>query len=158
MVVKNIYGDFKKDTIQFTTYPPHSPALQQNYKPFKAFFADYEYCLLYVLEYENELLQMRYVFDDVYLTKEGKWASPLKPKGLRNTISSDSYKLKKIDFVTPIEFAYDERFEKQIKENFSEAYNKIGDGKIIVNYGFYAEDIFEVRKTGALKEFDYLIK
>ncbi|OXA76819.1 hypothetical protein [Flavobacterium frigidimaris] len=22
LVVKNIYGDFKKDTIQFTTYPP----------------------------------------------------------------------------------------------------------------------------------------
>lgn len=157
-VVKNIYGDYKKDTIQFTTYPPHSPAFQQNYKPFKTFFADFEYCLLYVLEYKDELLQTRYVFDDVYMTTEGKWATPLKPKGLRNTISADSFKLKKMDFVTPIEFAYDEKFEKQIKENFSEAHNKISNGKILVNYGFYVEDLFEIRKTGVLKEYDYLIK
>jgi len=158
VVVKNIYGDFKKDTIQFTTYPPHSPALGQNYRPFKTLSIDYEYCLLYVLEYNGELLQTRYVFDDVYKTKDGKWASPLKPKGLRNSIPPDSLRLKKIDFVEPIEFAYDERLEKQIKENFSEDHNTIENGKITVNYGFYVEDLFEIRKTGALKEYDYLIK
>lgn len=158
LVIKNIYGDFKKDTIQFTTYPPHSSPKRQNYVPFKTFFADFEYCLLYVLEYKGELLQTRYIFDDVYMTTEGKWATPLKPKGLYNTISPGIDKLKKIDFVTPIEFVYDERFEKQIKENFSEKYNIIGNGKIQVTHGVYAEDLFEIRKTGALKEFDYLIK
>jgi len=158
VVIKNIYGDFKKDTIQFTTYPPHSAPKQQNYVPFKTFFADFEYCLLYVLEYKGELLQTRYVFDDVYMTTEGKWATPLKPKGLYNTISPSIDKLKKINFVTPIEFAYDEKFEKQIKQNFSEIYNKIEDGKILVTHGVYAEDLFEIRKTGALKEFNYLIK
>jgi hypothetical protein len=157
-VVKNIYGDYKKDTIQFTTYPPHSPAFQQNYKPFKTFFSDYEYCLLYVLEYKDELLQTRYIFDDVYMTQEGKWATPLKPKGLRNTISPDLFKPNKINFITPIEFAYEDVFYKQIIENFSEQYNKISNGKITVDYGYYAEDLFEIRKTGALKEFDYLIK
>ncbi|HTG65137.1 MAG TPA: hypothetical protein VL859_02065, partial [Flavobacterium sp.] len=87
LVVKNIYGDFKKDTIQFTTYPPHSAPKQQNYVPFKTFFADFEYCLLYVLEFKGELIQTSYFFDDVYMTKEGRWASPLKPKGLYHTIS-----------------------------------------------------------------------
>ncbi|RVT80073.1 hypothetical protein EOD40_02885 [Flavobacterium sufflavum] len=158
LIVKNIYGDFKKDTIQFTTYPPHSAPKQQNYVPFKTFFADFEYCLLYVLEYKGELLQTRYFFDDVYMTKEGRWASPLKPKGLYNTISPGIDKLKQINFTTPIEFEYEEKFEKQIKENFSEAYNIIGDGKILVTHGVYAEDLFEIRKTGALKEYDYLIK
>lgn len=158
LVVKNIYGDYKKDTIQFTTYPPHSPAFQQNYKPFKTFFADFEYCLLYVLEYKDELLQTRFVFDDVYMTQEGKWASPLKPKGLRNTISPDLFKPNKINFITPIEFAYEDVFYKQMIQNFSEQYNKISDGKITVDYGYYAEDLFEIRKSGALKEFDYLIK
>ncbi len=158
LVVKNIYGDFKKDTIHFTTYPPHSAPIQQNYVPFKTFFADFEYCLLYVLEYKGELLQMRFVFDDIYPTKEGKWASPLKPKGLYHTISPDLDKLKKINFVTPIEFTYDERFENQIKQNFPENYNSVSDGKITVNYGYYVEDLFEIRKTGALKEFNYLIK
>lgn len=157
LVIKNIYGDFKKDTIQFTSYIHVSP-LRQNYIPFKTSFADYEYCLLYVLEYKGELIQIKYLFDDVYMTKEGKWASPLKPKGLHHTISTDLFKPEKIDFITPIEFEYEDKFEKQIIENFPETYNIIGNGKILVNYGFYVEDLFEIRKAGALKEYDYLIK
>jgi hypothetical protein len=157
LVIKNIYGDFKKDTIQFTSYV-HSSPLEQNYIPFKASFADYDYCLLYVLKYKGELIQIKYLFDDVYMTKEGKWASPLKPKGLFHTISPDLFKPNKINFITPIEFEYEDIFFKQLKENFPEAYTKISDGKITVNYGYYVEDLFEIRKTGALKEFDYLIK
>lgn len=157
VVIKNIYGDFKKDTIQFTSYV-HSSPLEQNYIPFKASFADYEYCLLYVLEYKGELIQVKYLFDDVYMTKEGKWASPLKPKGLFHTISPDLFKPEKINFITPIEFEYQDIFFKQMKENFPEQYSKINDGKITVDYGYYVEDLFEIRKTGRLKEYEYLIK
>jgi len=158
LVVKNIYGDFKKDTIQFTTYPPHSEVIRQNYNPFRTSFSEYDYCLLYVAQYKDELLQATYVFDDVYMTKEGKWATPLKPKGLRNTISTDLFKPNKMNFITPIEFEYEDVFFKQMKENFPETYTKISDGKILVDYGYYVEDLFEIRKAGALKEFDYLIK
>ena len=156
-VVKNIYGNYKKDTIQFTTYV-HSSPLEQNYIPFKANFADYEYCLLYVLKYKGELIQVKYLFDDVYMTKEGKWASPLKPKGLFHTISPDLFKPNKINFITPIEFEYEDVFFKQMKENFPEAYTQIGDGKIRIDYGYYVEDLFEIRKTGRLKLYEYLIK
>lgn len=158
LVVKNIYGDFKKDTIQFTTFPPHSELIRQNYYPFRTSFSEYDYCLLYVAQYKNELLQATYVFDDVYMTKEGKWATPLKPKGLRNTISPDLFKPEKINFITPIEFEYEDIFFKQMKENFPDAYTKISDGKITVDYGYYVEDLFEIRKAGVLKEYDYLIK
>lgn len=158
LVVKNIYGDFKKDTIQFITFPPHSAHIPQNYIPFKTSFAEYDFCLLYVLEYTDELFQSRFVFDDVYMTTEGKWATPLKPKGLYNSVSPDLYKPEKINFVRPIEFEYEDRFYKEIYQNFPAAYNTVSDGKITVNYGYYVEDLFEIRKTGALKEFDYLIK
>jgi hypothetical protein len=156
-VIKNIYGDFKKDTIQFTTYV-HSSPLEQNYIPFKVNFADYEYCLLYVLKYKGELIQVKYLFDDVYLTKEGKWASPLKPKGLFHSISPELFKPEKINFITPIEFEYEDIFFKQMKENFPEAFTEISNGKITVDYGYYVEDLFEIRKTGRLKLYDYLIK
>ena len=156
LIIKNIYGDFKKDTIQFTSYV-HSSPLEQNYIPFKASFADYEYCLLYVLKYKGELIQVKYLFDDVYLTKEGKWASPLKPKGLFHTISPDLFKPNKINFITPIEFEYEDRFYKEIYQNFPATYNTISDGKITVNYGYYVEDLFEIRKKDRLKEYDYLI-
>jgi len=158
LVVKNIYGDFKKDTIQFTTYPPHSAPLPQNYTPFNTSFSQYDYCLLYVAQYKNELLQATYVFDDVYMTKEGKWATPLKPKGLRNTISPDLHKPTKMNFIDPIEFGYVDRFWNEINQSFPKNYNTVSDGKITVNYGYYVEDLFEIRKTEALKEFDYLMK
>lgn len=157
LVVKNIYGDFKKDTIQFTSYT-HSYPIKQNYIPFKGSYTEYDYCLLYVLEYKGELIQVKYLFDDVYMTKEGKWASPLKPKGLFHSISPDQFKPEKMNFTTPIEFEYEDIFFKQIKENFSEQYNKISDGKIIVDFGYYVEDLFQIRKAGRLKEYDYLIK
>ena len=34
---------------------------------------------------------------------------------------------------------------------------KTGDGKITVDYGYYVEDLFEIRKKDRLKEYDYLI-
>jgi hypothetical protein len=37
-------------------------------------------------------------------------------------------------------------------------YNSVRDGKITVNNGYYVEDLFEIRKAGKLKEYDYLIK
>ena len=92
------------------------------------------------------------------MTKEGKWATPLKPKGLRNTISTNLFKPNKMDFINPIEFEQEDMFFKQMKENFPEAYTQIRDGKITVDYGYYVEDLFEIRKAGVLKEFDYLIK
>lgn len=156
-VVKNIYGDFKKDTIQFTSYVHESP-LEQNYIPFKTSFVEYDYCLFYILEYEGELIQIKYLFDDVYKTKGGRWASPLKPKGLFNTISPDSYTPQKISFTDPIEFEYEDKFYKEIYQSFPVPYNSVRDGKITVNNGYYVEDLFEIRKAGKLKEYDYLIK
>ncbi|MCI9843698.1 hypothetical protein [Flavobacterium pectinovorum] len=157
-VVKNIYGDYPKDTIQFTSYA-HSAPLPQNYSPFKSSFLEYDYSLLYVLQYKDELIQVKYLFDDVYMTKEGRWASPLKPKNLFHTITPDSVNQPELlNFVDPIEFTYDERFEKQIIENFPEPYFKIDNGKIFVTHGFYVEDLFRIRKTGRLKGFDYLIR
>ncbi|WP_396168971.1 hypothetical protein [Flavobacterium sp.] len=155
-IIKNIYGGFKKNTIQFTSYTHSSPRRQQ-YIPFKSNFVEYDYCLLYILEYKGELIQIKYLFDDVYMTKEGKWATPLKPKGLFHTISPDLFKPDKINFITPIEFEYEDVFFKQMKENFPEEYTEISDGKIKVNYGYYVEDLFEIRKVDRLKEYNYLM-
>ena len=78
--------------------------------------------------------------------------------GKNNFISPDVFKPKKINFITPIEFEYEEIFSKQMTEIFPEAYSEISDGKITVNYGYYLKDLLEIRKAGRLKEYDYLIK
>ena len=146
-IVKNIYGDFKKDTIQFSSYS-HGSLSKENYVPFKTTrFDDYEYCLLYLLEYKGELIQIKYLFDDVYLTKEGKWATPVKRKGQSNSISPDLFKPNKINFIAPIEFEYDKLYGSTAQKE-----------KVIINYGYYVEDLFEIRKSDYLKNYEYLIK
>jgi hypothetical protein len=155
-IIKNIYGNYNKKTIQFTSYI-HSSPKRQFHIPLKTHFSDYEYCIFYVLQYKGELIKIKYLFDDVYMTKEGKWASPIKPKGLFHTISLGIIKPTKINFITPIEFSYEEKFEKSIKEKFSDIYSTVKEGKITVNYGYYVEDLFEIRKAVDLKEYDYLI-
>jgi hypothetical protein len=57
---------------------------------------------------------MKYLFDDVYMTKQGRWASPSKPKGLFSTISPDSYAPINIDFIKPIEFEYEKSFKRDL--------------------------------------------
>jgi hypothetical protein len=146
-VVKNIYGDFNKKTIQFTSYS-HEITIP-SYS-----FEDYEYCLLYVLKYKGEFIQIKYLYDDVYLTKEGRWATPLIPKGSLNSISPDQFKPDKIDFLTPFELHYDEKFKKRLKMYFFESYIKIVGSKIEVTHGYYIEDLFEIRKAGRLKEYE----
>ena len=155
-VVSVIYGDYAKDTIQFTSYAHESPA-KQNYIPFKSNYGDYEYCLFYVLEFEGEFVQMKYLFDDVYMTKQGRWASPSKPKGLFSTISPDSYAPINIDFIEPIEFEYEKKFQEEISKSFPAPYNTVKDGNITVHYGYYVEDLFKIRKATRLKEYDYLL-
>lgn len=156
-IVKNIYGDYTKDTIQFTSYAHSSPNVQ-NYIPFKGVFGEFEYCLFYVLEFEGEFIQIKYLFDDVYMTKDGRWASPLKPKGLFTAISPTSYAPTAIDFIEPIEFEYEDKFHEELSQSFPAPYNTVKEGKIKVNYGYYVEDLFNIRKAGRLKEYDYLIK
>jgi hypothetical protein len=78
--------------------------------------------------------------------------------GKHNFISPELFKPEKINFITPIEFAYEAIFEKYIKQSSPEDSIGLSDGKINVNYGCYLEDLFEIRKSGVLKEFDYLIE
>jgi hypothetical protein len=70
---------------------------------------------------------MKYLFDDVYMTKQGRWASPSKPKGLFSTISPDSYPPINIDFIKPIEFGMRRSFKKRsLKFPCSLQYRKDG--------------------------------
>lgn len=155
-VVQNIYNVFPKDTIQFTSYS-HEILIPQNYYPYESKFNKFDYSLLYVLEFPGEYIQVKYLFDDVYLTKEGKWASPLKPEGTVNYINpNESYHPKKINLITPIEFTYDIRLKDKMKQLFPESYNHLTNRKIRVTHGYYVEDLFKIRKTGWLKKYQYL--
>lgn len=153
-VVQNVYNNFPKKSIKFTSYSHEAP-IPQNYSPDITSFSQSDYSLLYILKYNGEYIQVKYLFDDVYMTKEGKWASPFRPRGIFNLKTSEP---EKIDFATPIVFTYDKKFEFQIKQIFSEKYSHISDGTISVTYGFYVDDLFKIRRDSRLKEYEYLMK
>jgi hypothetical protein len=52
-----------------------SPMAQKTTFHLNLIMVDLQYCLFYVLEFEGEFVQ-KYLFDDVYMTKQGRWASP----------------------------------------------------------------------------------
>ena len=79
-------------------------------------------------------------------------------KGLFTAISPTSYAPTAIDFIEPIEFEYEDKFHEELSQSFPAPYNTVKEGKIKVNYGYYVEDLFNIRKAGRLKEYDYLIK
>jgi hypothetical protein len=65
-IVQNLFGNFRKDTIEFVTYMHQgAPA----FLPFKT-------VLLFVSNYNGQLIYEKGSFFDLYKTIDGRWASP----------------------------------------------------------------------------------
>ena len=137
-IVKNIQGNYKADTIQFTVYDHYgSPA-----------FSDFKYVMLFVSEYCGKLIHQKYQFFDVYRTKNGRWASPGDP--LRYD-RPDSTGIRG----EPISFGglvFDKLTDgrKQYRK-FEAPYYKIHGNCAEPVRGAYIEELFDVKKNGVLK-------
>lgn len=149
-VVKNIYGNFKKKTIQFTSYS-HVVMLVD--------FDDFEYCLLYILEYKGEFIQVKYFFDGVFMTKDGRWATPVMKKfSSLNPINTNEFKPTKIDFLAPFELENNKEFKNIRDYYFYNKYSIKTNSTVEVTHGYYVEDLFKNTKTGILlKKYGYLM-
>lgn len=143
-VIENIYGNYPKKTIDFTSYT-HSSVLN---------FDKYQYVLLYVGEYCGKLEHIKYQYDPLYKTKDGKWASPC--NSTTNTIVQSLKVLpEKIEFEKPIEYNYKKENIEKTKEKFTSPYFEITENKVVVKYGFYPEKLFEIKKLTSLKDFGF---
>jgi hypothetical protein len=141
-IVENLYGDYKKDTMNFVAYDHYG----------KPSFSEYENVILYVAEYCGELVHVKYQFNNVYKTKDGKWASPY--QGF-DSEKLDSLKIKKPEI---LEFEDDVTFEfgkdtdtLWFDKRFPEPYYETKGFKAKAVYGNYAIDIFEMKKKTILK-------
>lgn len=141
-IVGNLYGDFKKDTINFVAYDHYG----------RPGFSEYENVILYVAEYCGELVHVKYQYNNVYKTKDGKWASPY--QGF-NYEKLDSLKIKKPEI---LEFENDVTFEfgkdtdtLWFNKRFPKPYYQTNGFKAKAVYGNYAIDIFEIKKKTILK-------
>ena len=142
-ILKIVYGNFSEDTIEFVAYDHYgTPAFSK--------FID---VLLYVSADSGMYYHQKYMYNDVYKTKDGRWAG---------TYAGDDYehgynkhtKIKpvKIEFAEKIFFPtqmVDER-GRQLEFSYPKPYFKTVNDTAIAIYGNYIEDLFALKKSGFL--------
>ncbi len=143
LILQIVYGNFSKDTIEFVACDHYgTPA-----------FSKFKNVLLYVSADNGTYYHQKYMYNDVYKTKDERWAG---------TYASDDYehaynkhtKIKpvKIEFAETVSFPtkmVDEE-GRQLDFSYSKLYFKtVGDSAFAV-YGNYIEDLVTLKKTGFL--------
>lgn len=141
-VLQRVYGCYPGDTIEFMAYDhygwPH--------------FSTYKNVLLYLSESEGRYYHQKYQFDDVYMTRAGKWAGVY---DVSNT--QEYYELsifpQKVDFVDKVSFPIypsDNKGTAYRQDYPHPFYWTVGDSAI-AQYGITIENLFKVKKEYVLK-------
>lgn len=139
-VIKNVYGNYNKDTIEF-----------ESYDHFGRFpFLDYKYVLLFVSNYNGRFIHEKYQFFDVYKTTNGRWASSYK-------IADYNHPYNKNTIIKPELIEFDEEVmykpwnKRDIEDNYPSPYYKVVEDKVVAVWGNYIEELFELKKNSILK-------
>ncbi|TWR25223.1 hypothetical protein FPZ43_17285 [Mucilaginibacter pallidiroseus] len=139
-IVKNIYGNFKSDTINFTAYDHYG----------KPAFSRHRYVLLFVSQYCNKLIHNQYQYFEVYPTADGRWATPGDPYRYDSYVKEKSIKAQPVMFENKLLFSI-KKARKNYLSNYEKPYYQIIHGEARPLLGTYAEDLFKIKKQGALK-------
>lgn len=143
LILQKVYGNFPLDTIEFIAYDHYG------LPPFSKF----KNVLLYVSADSGTYYHQKYLYNDVYKTKDGHWAG---------TYASDDYehgynkhtKIKpvRIEFAAKVSFPLKTVNEQGQEPEFSypKPYFKIVGDSAFPVYGNYAEDLVVLKKTGIL--------
>ena len=133
LILKKVYGNFPQDTIEFVAYDHYG------IPPFSKF----KNVLLYVSADSGTYYHQKYMYNDVYKTKDGRWAG---------TYAIDDYKhpYNKHTKIKPLKIDFTERVAYPKNEEYPKPYFKtMGDSTIAI-YGNYVEELFALKKTGIL--------
>jgi hypothetical protein len=138
-----VYGkEAPPDTIEFTSY--------DHYGYFG--FLKSEYAMLFLRKYEGKYYQEKYMYYDVYKTRNGRWASPeWEMFGRENEQERGRYP-QKIPYVKPVVYPLqmfpDSTFYAdewaEIKEQYPEPFYKIENNMAITEYGAYDTALFRL--------------
>jgi hypothetical protein len=142
-ILKKVYGSFPADTIEFVAYDHYGTPD----------FSKFKNVLLFVSADSGTYYHQKYLYNDVYKTKDGHWAG---------TYASDDYehgynrhtKIKptKIAFAANVSFPINTVDEqgRQLEFSYPKPYFKtVGDSAFAV-YGNYVEDLVTLKRTGVL--------
>jgi hypothetical protein len=142
-ILKKIYGDFSADTIEFVAYDHYGTP------PFSKF----KNVLLYLSANRGTYYHQKYMYNDVYKTKNGRWAGTYAGDDYEHEYNKNTkIKPTRIDFAETVFYpvtVVDEE-GKKLTFSYAEPYFKtVGDSAIAV-YGNYVEDLFILKRDGYL--------
>lgn len=140
-VLVPVYGNYDKDTISFIAY--------DHFGRFN--FGRSRHALLYVSKYKGIYYHEKYQFTAVYRTKNGRWAGD----GSWDYRDSSSIKPEKIDFIEEEvhHFFITEENGTLYDMGYDTPYFRREDHPPVI-YGNYIEQLFELKKNGALRIHD----
>jgi hypothetical protein len=132
-ILKKVYGDFPEATIEFVAYDHYG------LPPFSKF----KNVLLYVSADSGMYYHQKYMYNDVYKTKDGRWAG---------TYAADDYNhpYNKHTKIKPIKINFAKRVAYPANDEYPKPFFKTVRDSTIAIYGNYVEELFALKKTGIL--------
>ncbi len=143
LVVEKVFGNFSNDTIEFVVYDHYG----------KPSFSKFNTALLYVSADSGTYYHQKYLYDDVYKTKDGRWAGPYSDDYEHESNKHTKIKPVKIDFINRVAYPISIVDDDGIKISYSypKPFFKTDGDSAIAIYGNYIEDLFKLKKNGVLK-------
>lgn len=141
-ILQRVYGMYQKDTIEFIAYDHYGiPA-----------FSNFEKVLLFVGEYKGKYYHEKYMYNDVYLTKNGQWARAYSNDYGHSYNENTTVKPEKIEFAEEVSYPVRIKYSdgEEYEPDYPEPYFKKVGGKAIAVYGNYVEELFKLKKDGVL--------
>ena len=141
-ILKKVYGDFPEDIIEFIASDHYgTPA-----------FSKFKNVLLYVSADSGMYYHQKYMYNDVYKTKDGHWAGTYTSDYEHAYNKHTKIKPVKIEFAGKVSFPTQmiDDDGRKFELTFPKPYFKtVGDSAIAI-YGNYVEDLFALKKSGVL--------
>lgn len=143
VILRKVYGEFPEDTIEFIAYDHYgTPA-----------FSNFRHVLLYVSADSGTYYHQKYMYNDVYLTKDGRWAGAYAREDYGHSYNKRT-KIKpvKIDFAETVRYPLNVTAEEGVQYKFSypKPYFRIEGDSAVAIYGNYIEELFVLKRDGYL--------
>ncbi len=145
-IIEKVCGDYSRNTIEFIVYDHYGRPQFENYKT----------VLLYVSMYKDTFYHERYLYDALYKTKDGQWASPYSSMSYDLADSTKNrIKPHKMEFLNEVSFDVKGRSRRSLEEFFPSPYYKVENKKAKALYGNYVAELVQLKKEGVLKARGY---
>ncbi len=141
-VLQRVYGSYDKDIIDFIAYSHYGMPS----------FSKYKNVLLFLSEEEGNYYQEKYMYNDVYKTKDGRWAGSYPDDYAHRLNKKTTVKPEIIEFAEEVSYPINVTGEdgEDMIHFYPKPYFKTTGNKAIAVYGNYIEELFKLKKDGVL--------